>query len=97
MGHGNLNFFTGYPMNHLAALPVQRPSFAFAFALASIRSQAPLPGSGPLPHLPPLPPEVVPSPLDRPLPIAPEIREPDQPGVHVPITDNPPLPTPTRH
>lgn len=80
-------------MNRLAALPVQRPSLA----LASIRSQAPLPGPDPVPPRPPPPPDVVPPPLDIPPQIPPEIREPDQPGKHIPIGDNPRLSPPTRH
>ena len=77
-------------MNRLAARPVRHPSLA----LMSIRSQT-LPGREPV--TPPLPPDVVPPPLDIPPQIPPEIRDPDQPGEHIPIGDKPPLPTPTRH
>lgn len=77
-------------MNHLAALPVPYP----ALAVASIRTQAGVPGPG---SVPPLPPDVVPPPLDIPPDVPPEIREPDQPGEHIPISDDPNFPpTPTR-
>ena len=68
----------------------QRPSPA----LVGMRSQAPLPVSEPLP---PVAPEVVPPLPDTPTETPPEIREPDLPGVHAPITDNPDYPTPIPH
>ena len=80
-------------MNHFVRLPVPGRSQALAW----IRFQASLPGPESVPPLPSRPPEVVPPPLDTPPQIPPEIREPDQPGEHVPIGDNPRLPTPTRH
>ena len=90
MGYSNLNFYIGNLMKLLDTLLVQR----LDPALVWMRSQAPLPVSEPLP---PVPPEVVPPLPDMPNEIPPEIREPDLPGVHVPITDNPDFPTPTRH
>ena len=80
-------------MSQLAATPVQGRSFA----LAPVRCQGPLPASEPVTPLPPLPPDVLPPPLDTPPQVLPEIREPDQPGQHLPITDNPSPSTPTRH
>ena len=82
-------------MNSYAALPVTR----FSLALVSIRTQTSLPEPEPLtpPRPPPLPPDGVPPPLDMPPQTPPEIREPYQPGEHLPIGDKPPLPTPARH
>ena len=82
-------------MNRLASLPVRHPPLA----LAPIRSLAHLPGQEPVPPLPPppLPPIGVPPPLDMPPQIPPEIREPDRPGEHLPISANPRLQPATRH
>lgn len=60
--------------------------------LAWMQSQAPLPVSEPMP---PLPPEVVPPLPDTPTEVPPEIRDPDLPGVHVPISNNPYFSIPT--
>jgi hypothetical protein len=43
------------------------------------------------------PPDVVPVPLDIPPQIPPEIREPQLPGEHMPIGDDPRPATRTRH
>lgn len=51
--------------------------------VVSIRAQSPMPGPD---HIPPLPPDVVPPPLDTPAEIPPEIREPELPGEHAPIS-----------
>ena len=90
MGYSNLNIYIGYFMKPLDMLLVQRPDPALMW----MRCQAPLPVSEPLP---PAPPEVVPPLPDMPIEIPPEIREPDLPGVHSPISDNPDFPIPTRH
>ena len=80
-------------MNRPAVLPVPRRSIA----LASSRSQVPLPGGEPVPPGPSLPPDVVPPPLDIPPQVPPEIREPDRPGEHLPITAHPRFQPATRH
>ena len=90
MGSINLNFYIGNFMKLPDTLLVQR----LDAALVWMWSQTPLPVSEPLP---PVPPEVVPPPPDMPIEIPPEIREPDLPGVHAPISDNPDFPTPTRY
>jgi hypothetical protein len=88
-------------MNRLADLPIphQPP------ALASIPVQSPVPGPWPEPE-PSLPPGQAPSPDGVPLPlepldippqIPPEIREPHQPGEHLPLNTDPVLSPPTRH
>ena len=84
-------------MNRLADLPVtaQPP------VLASIQVQSPVPepepslppGQAPSPDGVPLPLE----PLDIPPQIPPEIREPHQPGEHLPLSTDPGLSPPTRH
>jgi hypothetical protein len=51
-----------------------------------IRSQSPLPGPD---RMPPLPPDVVPPPVDLPPEIPPEIRDPEWPGEHAPVSDEP--------
>ena len=51
-----------------------------------VRSQSPLPGPD---RMPPLPPDVVPPPIDLPPEIPPEIGEPEWPGEHAPISDEP--------
>ncbi len=71
-------------MNHLVAPPFQAASRATAGA------GSPAPES--VPPMPPLPPDFVPVPLDIPPQIPPEIREPDLPGEHIPIGDEPRLP-----
>jgi hypothetical protein len=78
------------PVNRLAVRPLPRPSLA----LASIRAQALLPTPEPAS---PMPPEVDPPPLDIPPEVPPEIREPDLPGEHIPISDNPRLQPPMGH
>lgn len=66
-----------------------RPSFwsgllAPAESSFLARSQSPLPGPD---RMPPLPPDVVPPPIDLPPEIPPEIHEPEWPGEHAPISD----------
>lgn len=90
MGYSHLNFYIGYFMKPFDTPLDQRP----IPAMVGMRSHAPLPVSEPLP---PVPPEVVPPLPDTPTEMPPEIREPDLPGVHAPIIDNPDVPTPTRH
>lgn len=90
MGYSNLYFYIGYFMKPFDTPFDQQP----IPALVGMRFQAPLPVSEPLP---PVPPEVVPPLPDMPTERPPEIREPDLPGVHAPIIDNPDFPTPTRH
>lgn len=80
-------------MNHPADLIIlSRP-----MAMASLPGQSPVPGPWPepLPAEPSTPPDGVPrpvEPLDTPPQIPPEIREPHQPGEHMPISA---LPTPS--
>jgi hypothetical protein len=50
-----------------------------------------------VPPGPSLPPDAVPPPLDIPPQVPPEIREPDRPGEHLPITAHPRFQPATRH
>ncbi len=65
-------------------------------ALHPMGAQASMPGPESVPPQPHRPPEGVPPPLDLPPQVPPEIREPDQPGVHIPIGDIPRQPNPMR-
>lgn len=90
---GDLNFFTRNTMKHFATLPVLSSSRAWA----SIRSQATLPDPDPDPELvSPLTPDDRPSLLHPPRQVPPQIRQPDRPGEHMPISADPRLSPSTR-